>query len=140
VFADSSIDIIDNLQKENKFPEAFIVAWGVIEFTLDMVVLEEYKLPLENLEDPKAKVILDLNFSRKLDLQKKLKFLTNADAKIIERLREKRNSFFHSEGFFISALSEDQKQEIIRIAKKAIIIIFEIVKKLNEQDLPKTER
>jgi hypothetical protein len=137
-FPATPIEIIDRLQQENKFSEAFIFAWGVTEFLMDTAVLTEYDL-LENEDDPKRKVILDLNFNRKLELQTKLKVLTVDNAKIVRSLQEKRNKLFHYGGFFVPIITEDEKREIMRTAKQVIIIIADVATEAFNQKL-KTEK
>lgn len=130
-----SLEIINRLQNENNFFEMLIFTWGLIETCLDIAVLEEYELSLS--DDPRIRPILDLNFSRKLDLQRKLNFLSNDNAKLIQSLQDWRNRFFHTGGFFFHGLVEKQKQEIIDTAKKAVLVILDVYNKALAQKVNK---
>jgi hypothetical protein len=110
-------DSLDILRKEGKFFEFVLVAWGIIEFNLDNVILREYSLSSQS---PKSDILLGINFDRKLGLQKKLSFLTTQDYTKVKEFQEWRNKFFHKNGIFVSNLSQSEKNSVMNIATRAV--------------------
>lgn len=116
-------DILEDLEEQGRVPEVIMLAWGIIEMTLDGAVLQEYVLSSRDL---RAKPILDLRVSDKLNLQRKLGYLSDKDYATIQKFKDKRDQLFHTDGLFFPNMTETDKQEFVDMAIAAVDVAHEL--------------
>jgi phosphorylcholine metabolism protein LicD len=106
------------------------LAWGIVEFELNNIILKEYSV---SSSDPKAEILLNLRFIDKLNLQRNLGFLNQEKYDTVLRFSQERNRFFHSWSknwqkypslaLFILGLSPLEKEEIMDMAIEAARVV-----------------
>jgi hypothetical protein len=126
-------DVLDHLRREDKFSDCVILAWGIVEFELNNIILREYNV---NSSDPKAETLLNLRFIDKLNLQKKLGFLNQEKYDIVQKFNQWRNRLFHawsrnwkkqpSLALIIPALSPSERRFIMETAIRATDVVYEL--------------
>ena len=106
-------DILEDLEAEGRTPEVVLLAWGIVEWSLNNAVLLEYGL---SRQDEKAKLLLDLRVADKLNLQRKLGLLSEEEFRTVDSFRAKRNSLFHAGALFFPYMTEAEKKELTNLA------------------------
>jgi len=118
-------DILEDLRAEGKFFEYLHFAWALIEFRADECILKAYCLSGRN---PKAKPLLGLSASKKIDLFLEIGILSQEKHKAATRFIRRRNGLFHREGIFVRLLEDSNlKEEIMDLALIAVDVMDELV-------------
>jgi hypothetical protein len=125
----SEADFLKEIEKQ-KFAEDLLVAWGLIELRADESILMAYSL---SSQDARAEPLMNMNLDRKLQLFMKMKVLSKIDYKILNKLQIKRNNLFHAGGLFIPNMTDDEKSEIIKMAKDSVNIMTKLTAMLRER-------
>lgn len=110
---------LEEILKNKGLAEFLITAWGIIELSLDNVILREHNMSTQN---PEHKKLLKKSFWEKLEYQLKIGLLATEDIEKVGKLKNKRNEIFH-DGFFFPNLSIDEKQAIVDMTFEAVRII-----------------
>jgi hypothetical protein len=116
-------DILEDLEAQGKVSEVILLAWGIIEFTLDNVILVEYGL---SSQDPKSKPLLNLRISDKLRLQRTLGYLSEKEFGIIQSFKDERDALFHTGGLFFPNLTDVEKARLVDLAIPAADVAHEL--------------
>jgi hypothetical protein len=110
-------------QRKRKFSDCILLAWSEIEFDIDQVVARQFGLFIE---DKKAKILLEMNFQRKIVFLKENGVITREEFNIIKKFQEYRNELFHGKQPFFFNLSDKEKDEIMDNAVKAAQLALDI--------------
>jgi hypothetical protein len=107
---------LEGLVTNGDFADALFFAWGLTEVLMDDVLLKEYKL---SGLDYRADLVLEIDFERKLQLQKKVGLLSKEEFKKVHQFQVRRNSLFHKDGLWLTHISKTEKEELAEVAIKA---------------------
>jgi hypothetical protein len=111
-------DNLENLRTQGKFYEYLHLTWAIIEFYADNSILKTYCLSSQN---PKAKPLLDLSIGKKLEIFKKVGYLSQENYDKVLAFKVERNNLFHKGALFL--LDEGKKDEIMDLALIAVDVM-----------------
>jgi hypothetical protein len=101
------------LRRKKRLHELLLFAWGEVEFNIDQLVVGQYELPFDY-NDKKVRFVLDKSFDRKLNFLRNFGVLSKDEFHTLHTFQEKRNDFFHSEGWTtLFTMAEEQKERIM---------------------------
>ena len=106
-------DILEDLEAEGKIAELVLLAWGMVELTLDNATLSAYGL---SSQDMRARPLVKLPVADKLKLLKRLDRLSDEDYDTLTKFKDERNALFHMGGLFFPNWTEEQKKDITDLA------------------------
>jgi len=120
----------EDLRHNNKFLEAFVYAWGMVESDIEQKIIYEFGLDTQNtnlhseISDIKVKHILG-QFSQNIDFLHKIKRLTDKQYDALVDFSKKRNKLFHGTrgknyNKLIIKLTEAEKKEYLDAASLAL--------------------
>lgn len=124
------MNILEELRQQGKFFEFFHVSWSLVEFRADESILRAYGL---SSQDARAKPLLDLSFSRKIDVFKSMKVLSTDDYGIISEFRRERNNLFHKGGLYLSNITNEEKEKVMAVGAKAVQVMERLSFSLGEK-------
>ena len=122
---------VSYFRRTRKFSDLMLMVWSLMEFNIDQIVTRQFGLFYE---DKKARILLDMNFSKKLDFLKENKTITNNEFKILNDFKKYRNELFHGKKPHYFILSDAEKDKIMDNAVKVANLLQKILFRKNVND------
>lgn len=121
-------DNLEEIRQKGMFYEYLFVSWGMVELEANQSTLKAYGLSSQN---PRAQPLLDLNIRRRLEVFKKIGFLSTEGYNKVLKFVEKRNYLFHEGSLFIQSLKDCEKEEIMDMALLAVDVMHDLFESSN---------
>jgi hypothetical protein len=116
-------DWVTYFRRKNQFADVMLTAWCFLEYNLDMLFANEFGLAID---DEKAKILLDMNFRRKLDFLKD-RVMNNEEYQAVKSFNELRNQLFHRDGWVYVHLSDAAKNDIMNAAVDSVKLLGAVI-------------
>src|SRR5271156_3309335 len=113
-------DIFNKLIKEKKFGDVVLFGWFTIELTVNLLLLNEYKLLPYNEDDERQKLLtnsVEIDFDKKYRFLKKRDVFTAKEIEKIDEFRTVRNRLFHAnvKEFVKNFFDEDRQEDLMEL-------------------------
>jgi hypothetical protein len=108
----------DELIKEKKFAEVFLVNWSLVEISVDDCV--SYLFGYHSSED-EAEILNEVSLVRKLAYLRKRKMITHKEFKMFDDLRVRRNEVVHRGGVFLERFDRELAEDSRKAARVAVL-------------------
>ena len=129
-------DIVIELAEKGCEEGAILLAWSVVEMNIDNAILREKGM---STHDPRHKKLLIKPIEEKIREQRRLGYLSQADAEKLWTFKDKRDCWFHKGGLFFSAMTQEKKDAAVRIAIKAKDVSHLMFDQAYSPPIPPTE-
>ena len=106
-------DIVIELAEKGKEAEAIMLAWSIVEMNLDSAILREHRMSTLN---PDYEKVLVGRIGDKIREQRKLGYLTDAEAEKLFTFKDKRDKLFHDGGLYFPALPQSERDMFVQTA------------------------
>lgn len=116
---------VEYFRRTRKFADLMLMVWSLVEDNVDQIFTSQFGLFFE---DKKARILLDINFSKKLDFLKENGVITSDEFEILSNFKKYRNELFHGEHPHYFILSESEKDKImdnaVRVSRLLTTLLF----------------